>query len=60
MCNSSMTGECRCATDAIPSRNLELVQGASDSSRTLREGHHVIFNIHRLMSVDGTLSLKSI
>ena len=41
-------------------RNLEFSHGAGDSSPTLREAHHGIFNVHQLMSADATPSLTSI
>ena len=41
-------------------RNLESVQSAGDDSQTLNEGHHGIFNVHKLMLADATPSLTSI
>ena len=43
---------------SVPSAGLGqvfgFVQGAGDSSPTLREGHHVIFNVNQIMLADGT------
>ena len=39
---------------------IYFVHGAGDNSPTLREGHHWIFNIHKLLRDDGTPSLTSI
>ena len=36
------------------SKNFEFGHGADDSLPTLREIHHGIFNVHRLMLADGT------
>jgi len=40
-------------------KNLECVHGAGDHSPT-HEGHHGIFNVHRVMPADGTPSPTSI
>ena len=45
------------AADALPSagsgRNFEFGHGAGDSLPTLRDGHHGIFDVHKLMLADG-------
>jgi len=45
---------CHCLPSSSWGRNLEFVNGAGNSSPTLREGHHAIFNVHQLMPADGT------
>ena len=53
-----------CAADAVTpvcwSRKLEFVQNVDNTSTTLREGHHGIFNDEHLMLADGMPSLMSI
>ena len=50
---------CHCLSNGSLGSNL-FVHGARDSSPSIRERHHGIFNVNQLPLTDGTPSLTSI